>query len=96
MSMAMFIISGLLGGVASALLWAKGWGDLKKYDAFRAVVLGAIGGFLYYMVYSEWSLPDSVVAFVFGYSFKDVVEGVVERVRQLLGLKHSSDGHSAK
>jgi len=92
MSMAMFIVSGLLGGAASALLWARGWQDLKKYEAFRAVALGAIGGFLYYLMHSEWNVPNGVVAFTFGYAFQDVVEGVAERVKQLIGLRARGEG----
>jgi hypothetical protein len=84
MSMAMFVVSGLLGGVTSALLWAKSWQDLKKYDVFRAIVLGAIGGYLYYLMYTEWSLPNGVVAFFIGYSFKDIVEGLAEKIKQIL------------
>jgi len=76
----LFVVSGLLGGVASALLWAKSWEDLKRYETFRAVVLGAIGGFLYYLMHTEWSLPNGVAAFAFGYAFQDIVEGVIERV----------------
>jgi hypothetical protein len=78
--MLLFIVSGLLGGVASALIWAKGWQDLKKYETFRSIVLGAIGGFLYYLMHTEWNLPNGVVAFAFGYAFQDIVEGLVEKI----------------
>jgi O-antigen ligase len=80
--MELFIVSGLLGGVASALLWAKGWEDVKKFEFVRAVILGAIGGFLYFLMHSEWNLPNGAVAFFFGYSFKDIVEGLAEKVKQ--------------
>jgi hypothetical protein len=80
----LFVVSGLLGGVASALLWAKSWEDLRRYEVFRSVALGAIGGFVYYLMHTEWSLPNGVVAFVFGYAFQDFVEGLVERVRALV------------
>jgi hypothetical protein len=79
----MFIVSGLLGGVASALLWAKSWQDLKKYDVFRAVVLGAIGGYLYWLIHTEWGAPDTVAAFFVGYSFKDIIEALAEKVKQM-------------
>jgi hypothetical protein len=78
--LALFVISGLLGGVASALLWAKSWGDLRRYETFRSIVLGAIGGFLYYLMHTEWSLPNSVVAFAFGYAFQDIVEGLIQKI----------------
>jgi hypothetical protein len=96
MSMAMFIISGLLGGVASALLWAKNWGDLKRFEFARDVILGAIGGYLYFLMHTEWNVPNGVVAFTFGYAFQDVVEGAVERIKQLFGLIHNSTSQSTK
>jgi len=82
-----YTIAGLLGGLTSALIWAKSWEDLKAFDFFRAVVLGAIGGFVFHLAHSEWNLPNSVVAFVFGYCFKDIVEALVEKVKLSLKLK---------
>jgi hypothetical protein len=80
-----YTIAGLLGGLASALIWAKGWEDLKAFDFFRSVVLGAIGGYVFFLAHSEWNLPNSVVAFVWGYSFKDIIEGLVEKYRLFKG-----------
>jgi hypothetical protein len=82
-----FTIAGLLGGLASALIWAKSWQDLKAFDFFRAVALGAIGGYVFYLMHSEWNIPNGVVSFVFGYSFKDFVEALVERVKILYKLR---------
>jgi hypothetical protein len=83
---ALFVLSGLLGGVASALLWARSWGDVKRFEFARSVVLGAIGGFLYYLMHTEWSLPNGVVAFTFGYAFQDIIEAVIERGKRVLGV----------
>jgi len=80
-----FVFSGLLGGVASALLWGKDWSDLKKYDTFKDIVLGAIGGYVYFLMHSEWSLPDGVVAFAFGYAFQDFINGVIEKAKAIVG-----------
>lgn len=80
----LFVVSGLLGGVASALLWARSWQDVKKYEFARAVALGAIGGFLYYLMHTEWSLPNGAAAFFFGYAFQDIVEALAERAKQTL------------
>jgi hypothetical protein len=79
-----YTIAGLLGGLASALIWAKSWEDLKAFDFTRSIVLGAVGGYLFYMMHSEWNIPNGVVSFVFGYTFKDAIEALVERVRLLL------------
>jgi hypothetical protein len=83
----LFIVSGLLGGVASALLWAKSWEDLKKYKTFRSIVLGAIGGFLYWLMHTEWSLPNGVVAFAFGYAFQDIIEGLIAKILKVGGVQ---------
>jgi hypothetical protein len=83
----LFIVSGLLGGVASALIWAKSWGDLKKYETFRSIVLGTIGGFLYYLMHTEWSLPNGVVAFAFGYAFQDIIEGLIAKILKIGGAQ---------
>jgi len=82
--MAMFIVSGLLGGIASALLWAKGWEDVRKFEFVRAVILGAVGGFLYYLMHTEWSVPNGVVAFFFGYAFQDIAEAVLSKAKERL------------
>jgi hypothetical protein len=83
----LFIVSGLLGGAASALLWAKSWEDLKKYETFRSIVLGAIGGFLYWLMHTEWSLPNGVVAFAFGYAFQDIIEGLIAKILKVGGVQ---------
>jgi uncharacterized membrane protein YeaQ/YmgE (transglycosylase-associated protein family) len=83
----LYTIAGLLGGLTSGLIWARSWQDLKAFDFFRAVVLGAIGGFVFHLAHSEWHLPNSVVAFIWGYAFKDIVEALVERYRWLRGSK---------
>ena len=84
MDIFMFIASGLLGGIASALLWAKGWEYVRKFEFVRAVILGAVGGFLYYLMHSEWSVPNGVVAFFFGYAFLDIAEAVLSKAKERL------------
>jgi hypothetical protein len=79
------IIAGFLGGIASALIWAKGWKDLTNYEVFRSIVLGAIGGYLYALMNEEWNLPDGVVAFAFGYAFQDIIEGLIEKILAISG-----------
>jgi hypothetical protein len=83
----LFIISGLMGGLANGLLWARGWQDLKAFEFFRAVALGAIGGFLFYLVHTEWSVPNGVVAFIWGYAFRDIIEGLMSKVRLVRSSK---------
>jgi len=89
LEIASFVVAGFLGGLASALLWAGSFEELWSYESFRAVVLGAIGGYLYYLMFTEWNVPNTVVAFFFGYAFKDIVEALASNVlgRILRGYK---------
>jgi len=81
----LFTLNGLLGGLACALLHAESFREVLSYTSVRAIVLGAVGGYIYYYMFTEWRLPDSVMAFVFGYAFKDFVEALYEKGRLLLG-----------
>ena len=80
-SWSLFIVSGLMGGIAHGLIWARSWQDLKAFEFFRAVTLGAIGGFLFFLVHTEWNVPNGVVAFIWGYAFRDIIEGLVSKAR---------------
>jgi hypothetical protein len=84
----LFIVSGLLGGLAHGLLWARSWQDLKAFEFSRAVALGAIGGFVFYLAHTEWNVPNGVVSFVWGYAFRDIIEGLLSKFR----LTRSSKG----
>jgi len=83
----LFIVSGLMGGIAHGLIWARSWQDLKAFEFFRAVALGAVGGFLFFLVHTEWNVPNGVVAFVWGYAFRDIIEGLVSKVRLVRSSK---------
>jgi hypothetical protein len=83
----LFIVSGLMGGIAHGLIWARSWQDLKAFEFFRAVALGAVGGFLFFLVHTEWNVPNGVVAFVWGYAFRDIIEGLMSKVRLVRSSK---------
>jgi len=81
MTIIIFALLGLLGGLAHALMLAKKWEDLKKVTAFRRVVIGAIVGFLYYFIWSEWNFPNAVMAWVAGYWGTTFLEEFAERFK---------------
>jgi len=78
-----FTINGLLGGLTCALLHAKSFNEILTYTSIRAIVLGAIAGYIYYYMFTEWNLPNSVMAFIFGYSFKDMLDSLYEKAKTL-------------
>jgi hypothetical protein len=71
----------VLGALASVLVWAKSWRDLTGFEALKCILLGAIVGVLYYVLRVEHGFPDSAVSFAVGYSAKDMIEALVERLK---------------
>jgi len=77
-----YVFNGLLGGLASSLLWAKGWSEIKSYESLRGIILGAIGGYVFFWMHTQYSVPNGVVAFAWGYAFKDIISSIIERFAQ--------------
>jgi len=82
-----FTVQGLLGAFAAALFWAKGWQDLKSFECLRHLIVGAILGYLYSILHSEYNWPNLIVAFIFGWMGKDAVEAIVERFKGKMAEK---------
>ena len=80
-----FAAMGFLGGLAYVLLWATEWKDLKTLESFRHIVIGAIVGYVYTHLHSDWGYPNAVMCFVAGYFGVDFIQGLVEKVRKKQG-----------
>ena len=77
---AYFTFLGLLGGFTYIIMEvAKKWSDLVTFAAFRRYIIGAIVGYLYFMGYSSWDLPNSIMCCVAGYSGTHFIESLVRR-----------------
>jgi len=74
-----FIVLGFMGGAIHVVMNAKSWGDLKKFSAFKRTILGAATGFVYSILYSEYSFPNSVMAIVSGYTGTDFLLRLFKR-----------------
>jgi len=81
-----FTFMGFLGGALYVLIWAKSFKDLKTYEAFRTLVVGAITGYIYAFLHGNYNFPDSIMAVVAGYFGVDFIEALMERLRKLLGV----------
>lgn len=77
-----FVMMGLLGGLAHALVEAKKWSDLKKFRFWKRIALGAVIGLVYNFLYSDWDFPNSVMSFVSGYAGASFIESLTTRLRQ--------------
>jgi len=69
-----FAFLGLLGGVAYVLLWRI----KDAYEAARYLVLGGIVGFVYSFLYSDYSFPNFVMAFVTGFASEAFLDRISE------------------
>ena len=77
---AYFTLLGLLGGFTYIIAEvAKKWDDLVTFSAFRRYIIGAIVGYLYFMGYSSWDLPNSLMCVVAGYSGTHFIESLIRR-----------------
>ena len=78
---AYFTLLGLLGGFTYILVEvAKKWSDLLKFDAFRRYIIGGITGYLYFIGYSSWDLPNSIMCWVAGYMGTHFIESLIRRM----------------
>ncbi len=78
---AYFTLLGFLGGFTYILAEvAKKWSDLITFSAFRRYIIGAMVGYLYFMGYSAWDLPNSLMCWVAGYMGTHFIESLIRRM----------------
>jgi len=74
-----FSLLGFLGAVLHVLVEARKLEDLRSFAAARHMAIGAIVGFIYYILYTDYSFPDTLMALVAGYAGADFIEVLIER-----------------
>lgn len=77
-----FTVTGFLGGLAYCLVWAESWEQVKSFKYFRRIILGAVIGFLYNFLHSDYGFPNMVMSFVAGYMGTDFVAGIIDRMKK--------------
>jgi len=77
-----FAIHGLIGALLATLFWAKEAKELASFEAIRNYVVGFIAGYIYFLLSPERGLPGMLMAVVFGYFSKDIVESLFEKLRE--------------
>ena len=78
----LFTINGLLGGVLNVLISAESLSQLKRFRSWKLIVIGAIVGYFYCLLHSEYNFPNGVMSFVAGYFGQDFVARVLGIVRR--------------
>lgn len=76
-----FVFQGVIGAFLAVLFWSKSWRDLTTFESLRHLIVGAILGYIYSILYSEYNWPNLIMATVFGWMGKDAIEAVVERFK---------------
>ncbi|GAJ03623.1 unnamed protein product [marine sediment metagenome] len=81
-SLLWFVFLGLVGGVAQILMKAEKWSDLKEFSAFKRSLIGAICGFLYYFLYSDYNWPNTVMTIVSGWFGTDFLLSIFKKLKK--------------
>jgi len=80
-TMLLFAFMGFLGGLARALIVAKKWSDVRKFKTLRRVVIGVISGFVYFQLWSQYTFPNTIMAFVVGWWGVSFLERLAKRLK---------------
>ena len=79
-----FVCSGLAGALLYVLMWARSASELKGFSTLRYLMIGALAGYAYYFLHTEYDFPNALMAIVAGYFADDFLEALVERMRAQL------------
>jgi len=74
-----FAFHGLLGAVLYILVWKV----KEKYEILRHLIVGAGMGYFFFLLHSQYTFPNLIMAIVFGYFGIDIAERVFEVLRPL-------------
>jgi len=73
----LFICNAVVGGIAYIY-----FRNIKKRATIiRHIILSAIAGYIYYIAYRNYSLPDSLVAVVIGWFAPDFIASIMEKYK---------------
>jgi len=73
------IVLGVLGAFTNVLLHSTSFEELKKYRNTSTILLGAIAGYVYYLMIQSYNFPDHVVTFIVGYFARDFFTSLANR-----------------
>ena len=76
-----FVFLGLLGGISYVFINSDSIDDLTKYESLKHYVISGIAGFLYNILYSDHSFPNSIMCFVAGYMGTTFINGLVDKFK---------------
>jgi len=66
-----FVFNGLIGAVLRELLEDNK--PINKESLIRVLIIGAISGYIYYYLHTDYSFPDNFMSIIFGYFSYDIL-----------------------
>ena len=85
----LFTLHGLLGAFIAVLMRAYSWRYLKTWSAIKYCLLGAIAGYIYWWLHSDYNFPNAVMTIVVGYFAKTFLEDLFQRLYSLVKPRRS-------
>ena len=82
-----FIGSALIGGAGYVFFYSV----TDKKVALRHLVLSMIAGYIYYILYSQHSFPNTIMAIVVGWFAPDFIEGIMKKYKEKKGGNGGGD-----
>ncbi|KPV62498.1 MAG: hypothetical protein AOA66_1315 [Candidatus Bathyarchaeota archaeon BA2] len=82
MTVLFFLLTGFLGSLADAITTAKTYSELVSYAMVQKLILGAIVGYIYSLLYTTYNFPNGVMCFIAGYTAIDFLKHLAEKLRQ--------------
>ena len=81
----LFTVNGLIGGLLHLIVSTKKLEDLKQYQNWKVLIIGAIIGYMYYFLHSDYNFPNGVMSIVAGYMGQDFIVKIIEKLSILRG-----------
>jgi len=72
-----FVINACIGALGYCLFWKI----YEKNELLRHLGLAIIGGYIYYLMYSQWTFPNLIMSIVIGWFAPDLVSSIMERLK---------------
>lgn len=79
-----FILVGTLGGISYVFMVSTSWDAFLEFSSHKRIILGAIIGFLYFYLHSDWGYPDAVMTWVSAYMGPTFVDQLIEKRKQIV------------
>jgi len=79
-----FILVGTLGGISYVFMASTSWDAFREFSSHKRIILGAIIGFLYFYLHSDWGYPDAIMTWVSAYMGPTFVDQLIKKRKHIV------------